>query len=110
MSMKPNPYRAAEREKLAQRLEALASDLRRLDDPDFPATIPSLVTLSGWRYSSRSVLSLHGVAHEHPLLGTKRIHTSQVFYVDHESGLVRTLSRWYRLGFHERDRASDYKH
>jgi hypothetical protein len=110
MHTKPNPYRAAERERLAQRLEALATDLRRLDDPDFLATIPSLVTLSNWRYSSRSVLSLHGVAHEHPLLGTKRVHTSQVFHIDHEAGLVRTLSRWYRLGRHERDHSSEYEH
>jgi hypothetical protein len=110
MSINESPFRASEREKLAQRLESLANDLRRLDNPDFPATIPSLVTLSSWRYSSRSVLSLQGVAHEHPLLGTKRVHTSQVFHIDHETGLVRTLSRWYRLGRHERDYSSEYEH
>jgi hypothetical protein len=110
MHTKTNPYRAAEREKLAQRLEELANDLRHLDDPDFAATIPSLVTLSNWSYSSRPVLSLQGIAHEHPLLGSKPIHTSQIFHIDYERGLVRTLSRWYRLGPRERNLGSDDEH
>lgn len=46
-----------------------------------------------------SVGILKGVVEGHPKLGTGReITTSQVFFIDTDLGLARTLSRWYRLG------------
>ena len=44
------------------------------------------------------ILTISGIGHEHPKLGTKLIATSQVFYIKKETGLVQTLNRWYRLG------------
>jgi hypothetical protein len=46
-----------------------------------------------------SVGILKGVVEGHPKLGNGReITTSQVFFIDTDLGLARTLSRWYRLG------------
>lgn len=89
--------RAERREELATKLADIAADLRGLNRPD-PVLPTSAVELSHWYLSAMPVLTLSGIALDHPKLGTKPVATSQVYYIDTESGLVRTLNRWYRLG------------
>ncbi len=50
------------------------------------------------RVIPQSVGILSGIVEGHPKLRSGReITTSQVFYLDTEQGVARTLSRWYRL-------------
>jgi hypothetical protein len=89
--------RADERELLASRLEAIAVDLRRLNDPTSVMPTPA-IAISDWCLSATPVLTISGFAEDHPKLGSEVIATSQVYYINIEDRLVRTLSRWYRLG------------
>lgn len=89
--------RADRRDELASKLESIAADLRGLNH--ITAMLPtSPIELSQWYLSALPVLTISGIAHDHPKLGTKPIATSQVFYINTETGPVRTLNRWYRLG------------
>lgn len=72
-------------------------DLRGLNCPT-PILPTSPIELSHWFMSAMPVLTISGIAHDHPKLGTKPIATSRVFYINTETGLVRTLNSWYRLG------------
>jgi hypothetical protein len=82
----------------ASHFEALARDLRAVEAADFNVDAAGPVELENWRLTERSVLSLAGVSLGHPVLGTKPIRTSQVFFLDLELGIARSFSRWYRLG------------
>lgn len=101
--------RADERELLASRLEAIAADLRLLNDPRSAMPTPP-VAISDWSLSATPVLTISGFAEDHPKLGSKVIATSQVYYINIEDRLVRTLSRWYRLGAPLRDAQSSSEH
>lgn len=79
----------------------LFDDLRQLDDgtldissvlADAPALSDHKLVL-GWSHA------LSGVVHGHPRLpdGNKVV-TSQLFFLDPQLGLARTMNRWYRLG------------
>jgi hypothetical protein len=89
--------RADRREELAAKLESIALDMRGLNRPT-PILRTSAVEIVHWFLSATPVLTISGIAHDHPKLGTKPIATSQVFYINTEAGLVRTLNHWYRLG------------
>ena len=89
--------RADRREDLASKLESIALDMRGLNRPT-PILPTSPIELSHWFLSAMPVLTISGIAHAHPKLGTKPIATSQVFYINTDVGLVRTLNNWYRLG------------
>lgn len=82
----------------ALRLEELAFDLRAIEAGEFPLELGNAVGLESWRLVRRPVLSMTGVAIDHPRLGTKPIETSEVYFIDLELGIARTLSTWYRLG------------
>jgi hypothetical protein len=81
----------------ASRLEQLAHDLRAIHAGKLKLDPDACVKLSNWRLSYRRVISLSGVTLGHPRLGNKPIHTSEVYFIDLELGIARTLSRWYRL-------------
>ena len=89
--------RADHRLKLALKLESIATDLRSLNLQN-PALPVSPIEICHWYLSAMPVLTISGIAHDHPRLGTKPIATSQVFYINTETGLARTLNHWYRLG------------
>lgn len=100
---------AAERAILADRLEAIAADLRQLNDPQ--GTLPEPpIEISNWSLSATPVLTITGFAQDHPKLGSKVIDTSQVYYINIEDRLVRTLSRWYRLGVAMQDAPTSSEH
>jgi hypothetical protein len=81
----------------ASRLEQLAGDLRAIAAGNLTIDKETAVELANWRLTYRRVLSLNGVSIDHPTLGTKSIHTSEVYFIDLDRGIARTLSRWYRL-------------
>jgi hypothetical protein len=81
----------------ASRLEQLACDLRAIAAGSLKIDKDASVELANWRLTYRRVLSLNGLSIDHPMLGTKPVHTSEVYFIDLERGIARTLSRWYRL-------------
>ena len=90
----PRPHH---REELANKLEDIARDLRGLNTSS-PILPTSPVEISHWFLSASPVLAISGIASGHPKLGTKPIATTQLYYIDTERGLARTLNTWYRLG------------
>jgi hypothetical protein len=86
---------------LSDRLRALADDCTRLQhDTGFvSAQLPTAPLLE--RYvpvTSALGIRLAGEVTGHPLLGARKIITSQVWFADPEGHWIRTLSRFYRLG------------
>ncbi|WP_349509027.1 DUF6634 family protein [Neorhizobium sp. NCHU2750] len=81
-------------------LSRLVDDLRLAEAASLSISdISDSPILHSHRILPMSVGILEGIVEGHPKLGTGRpITTSQVFYLDTELGIARTLSRWYRLG------------
>ncbi|OWV68069.1 hypothetical protein ATY76_14270 [Rhizobium sp. R339] len=47
--------------------------------------------------------ALTGIVHGHPRIDDgRRVVTSQLFYLDRNLGIARTMNRWYRLGARDR--------
>jgi hypothetical protein len=91
---------------MAIKLRALATDLEAAavgHSPD-AETLKDAPVLDWWSFAARSAPCLVGERSGHPVLrGDGRMTiTSDVYIVDLEAGVARTLSRWYRLG-RERD-------
>jgi hypothetical protein len=84
-------------EEFAAKLKSIADDLLGLNRSSDEMRLQS-VEISHWFLSATPVLTISGMAQGHPKLGTRPIATSQVFYINTETGLVRTLNHWYRLG------------
>ncbi|NKN00585.1 hypothetical protein [Rhizobium leguminosarum] len=84
------------------RLQRLLDDLRQLETGHVPSmAMTAKPVLSDWCYASRKVLCLQGVVDAHPLLAEGRaITTSEcfAFFQRDDELLVRTLSRWCRVG------------
>lgn len=83
----------------AEALASLVEDLRlieagRVDGID----LRNAPILHDHRILSLSVAMLAGIVEGHPRLSAgQKITTSQVFYIDTDLGIARTMSRWYRL-------------
>ncbi|WP_368045406.1 DUF6634 family protein [Pseudoroseomonas cervicalis] len=84
----------------AQRLERLASDLRKMADGQFPcpSDLMSAPTITRWTWAVRPMMSLEGFTSGHPRLGTTTVRTTEVWAIDLQAGWARTLSRLYVLG------------
>ncbi len=79
----------------------LFDDLRKLDDGtlDVASVLAHAPEISDYKLVLGWSHALSGVVHGHPRLqGGNKIITSQLFYLDPQLGLARTMSRWYRLG------------
>lgn len=80
-------------------LRALANDLEHMT-----VFIPSAdqlgdaPQLDDWLPYVRGAGALTGHVNQHPLLGSRRIVTSEIYAIDHEAGWARSFSRFYRLG------------
>ncbi len=86
---------------LSDRLQALAKDCLILEhDITFVAARLRTAPMLDGYVPVLSPLGLHlvGQVTQHPLLGSRRIITSQVWIADPDGHWVRTLSRFYRLG------------
>ncbi|MGQ2908439.1 MAG: DUF6634 family protein [Aliihoeflea sp.] len=88
--------------KTAERLSALAADLRAIAHGQLPEEFlaGSAPTLDWWSPAVRPSVCLEGLVSGHPVLvGQDRaIRTSELWHLDQEAGWARTYSRWYRLG------------
>lgn len=81
---------------LVQCLRQLADDLENLDTCDSAES--SGVLLMDWALMERAVPCLVGRPIGHPgIVDGRAACTSQLFYIDENRGVARTLSRWYRL-------------
>lgn len=81
---------------LVQSLKRLADDLEDLETCG--AAGSSVVFLTDWALMERSVPCLVGRPIGHPAIVDGRATcTSQLFFLDEQRGVARTLSRWYRL-------------
>ncbi|MFK0382311.1 DUF6634 family protein [Agrobacterium sp. NPDC090273] len=83
----------------ADTISRLAEDLRFVEAGVLlPFDLSEAPIIYNHRIQRLPVGSLEGVVEGHPRLGSgKNITTSQVFFIDTEWGVARTLSRWYRL-------------
>lgn len=87
----------------AEALALLVDDLRLVEAGRFNAIdLRDAPILYNHCILPLSVGMLSGVVEGHPRLGSgRKITTSQVFYIDTEVGVARTMSRWYRLDIGE---------
>lgn len=87
--------------KTISRLRSLADDLEQAAGAAGVTECPSAL-LTSWSFGTRPVPCLVGHAFGHPNIDDgRRAITSEVYYVDPDRRLARTLSRWYRLGSYE---------
>ncbi|MHC2574967.1 hypothetical protein [Rhizobium leguminosarum] len=93
----PCEWFGTSRAALIEKLRRLADDLENIDRQ--PDRISPEVTMHSWTHGKRMVPCLIGVPTGHPKIGDgKPAYSSELFYLDKERGIARTLSRWYRLG------------
>lgn len=59
--------------------------------------------LENYQLRGRITWCLGGDVANHPTLGTRRIHTSELYVLDQVNRWARTRSRWYRLGQPSKD-------
>ncbi|MBY3181330.1 hypothetical protein HFO24_06555 [Rhizobium laguerreae] len=82
---------------LVEKLRRLADDLDNIDRR-VDAIAPEAV-MNSWALAMRSVPCLIGSPLAHPSIADgKPVCSSELFYLDPERGIARTMSRWYRLG------------
>jgi hypothetical protein len=82
----------------ALKLRELADALAEAVYGNLPQDSIDLPRLHCWTLGTHDAPNLVGYVEEHPVLGSRAISTSQLFFISEELGLARTLSRWYRLG------------
>lgn len=79
------------------RLRSLLADLEQLAMPGSYPTPADAVSIQDCMLVSRSVPCLMGVFGGHPSIQNGPGITSELFFLDRERKLARTLSRWYRF-------------
>lgn len=77
----------------------LLTDLQRVEAGEFEKLpLAGAPLLENYRPVLGNVFALSGIVTGHPRLRDgKEIVTSQLFYLNPELGIARTMSRWYRL-------------
>lgn len=90
--------RDVELELMAAKLSRLADDLRRVQEPDFLESLEPPARVDNWFVSPYATLQLIGNVVGHPRLNDGPFQSSELWYINEELKLARTLSRWFRLG------------
>jgi hypothetical protein len=80
-------------------IERLLEDIRRANSGQLdPGAFADAPVLDGRKVVQGRCYALTGVVTGHPHLQDGReIVTSQLFWLDEELGICRTMNRWYRL-------------
>lgn len=83
--------------------ERLLEDIHRANAGDFEMMdIESAPLLDSYKVVVGHAYALSGIVRGHPRLREGReIVTSQLFFLDLERGIARTMNRWYRLANRE---------
>lgn len=85
------------RSEVVRKLRALADDLDSVRERDH--TGAHSVAIYDWALAKRAVPCLIGRAKSHPTIEDGHpLFSSELYYLDEERGIARTLSRWYQLG------------
>lgn len=85
------------RAEVVRKLHALADDLDSIAEHDH--TSASSVVIYDWALAKRAVPCLIGRAKGHPTIEDGHpLFSSELYYLDEDRGIARTLSRWYQLG------------
>ncbi|WP_349434310.1 hypothetical protein [Pararhizobium sp. A13] len=83
---------------LIVRLKSLTADLERLAANKRISFSREPILIDDWILSRRAVPCLLGRMTGHPTIADNNPGvTSEVYFLDENLGLARTLSRWYRL-------------
>ncbi|MDK1389979.1 hypothetical protein QN224_32165 [Sinorhizobium sp. 8-89] len=84
----------------ADTLTRLADDIRKASSERFgPAMLANAPFLDEYGLVRQPALSLTGIVTGHPRISDgHRCLSTQIFYLDLEQGVARTVNRWYRLG------------
>lgn len=84
-------------ERLLESIRAVNADGLDLE------SLAAAPVLENYRTAIGAAFALSGTVHGHPRLRDGReIVTSQLFYLDPDLGIARTMNRWYRLGSRHR--------
>lgn len=88
--------------------ERLLNDIRRANSGELDtASIAGAPILDGFKTALGYAYALTGIVTGHPRLSDgKKIVTSQLFYLNSELGVARTMNRWYRLGNRDQGRGN----
>lgn len=82
---------------LAHHLRRLADDIETLNVSRAPPG--DVVAINSWSLGTRTVPCLIGRPIGHPSIEDgKPACSSELFYLDLDTGIARSFSRWYRLG------------
>ncbi|MCV9960341.1 hypothetical protein OIU34_00375 [Pararhizobium sp. BT-229] len=85
------------RASLCLQLRRLADDLDHVEQ--LGEELRQDVAINTWSLAKRAVPCLIGRPIGHPSVADgKPLFSSELFYIDPELGIARTMSRWYRLG------------
>ncbi|NEI50532.1 hypothetical protein GR217_22875 [Rhizobium leguminosarum] len=82
---------------LVVQLRRLADDLETAGDREY--RVEQAAVINDWFIGQRAVPCLLGRFKNHPELSDGKTGcTTELFWIDEQRGIARTLSRWYRLG------------
>jgi hypothetical protein len=86
--------------RLARECRALAESLERIASGLEPTKedLKNAPIIDRWSIVSRPAYALSGFTTNHPLLGNRSVHTSQVYAISADGLWARTWSRFYLLG------------
>ncbi|QWW70523.1 DUF6634 family protein [Rhizobium sp. WYJ-E13] len=92
----------------SQTTERLLEDLRRANAGQIEiGVIANAPLLDSYRAVLGRAYALKGIVTGHPRLEDgKEIITSQLFYLDPERGVARTMNNWYRLSQRDQSRGN----
>jgi hypothetical protein len=86
-------------DQLIPRLRSLCDDLTALDKGGSITLSTDPVGIEDWALMRRAVPCLAGVMQGHPHITEGNFgFTTEIFYLDQDLGMARSMSRWYRLG------------
>lgn len=88
--------------------ERLLEDIRRANAGEIEiGAISSAPLLDSYRAVLGHAYALKGIVSGHPRLRDgKEIITSQLFYLDPDRGIARTMNNWYRLSNRDQGRGN----